>query len=541
MATRKQDRAEIFVEYTKSVCPVCKVVVDAQVNIRDDKVYLRKRCREHGEFEALVYGDAQAYLSSARFNKPGTLPLTFQTEVKHGCPSDCGLCPEHKQHACLGIIEVNTACNLDCPICFADSGHQPDGYSITLEQCEHMLDVFVESEGEAEVVMFSGGEPTIHKHILDFIDLAQVKPIRNVNLNTNGIRLATDKRFVAALGERNGRDGKSINIYLQFDGFEERTHREIRGKDLRERKRMALDNCAEAGLTVTLVGAVEGGLNEHELGDIVEFGLAHPAVRSVSFQPVMHSGRHVEFDPLTRLTNSDVLELIAAQRPEWFRKEDFFPVPCCFPTCRSVTYLLAEGTPGEPDFGVVPIPRLIQVEDYLDYVSNRVVPDSAIREALEKLWSASAFMGTETTEQQLRRTAEALDCADACGVNLPEALENLTDRTFMIVVQDFQDPYTLNVKQLMKCCVEEITPDGRMIPFCAYNSVGYREQVRAQQSGVQVADVVPNATELLPMVVDSPYGSKVAGAPGMSQGGNGTGTQPAVAPDATNVGSRVVK
>lgn len=539
MTVQKRDRDEVFVEYTKSICPVCKVVLDAQVNIRENKVYLRKRCKEHGRFEALVYGDAQAYLDSARFNKPGTIPLTFQTEVRDGCPSDCGLCPEHKQHACLGIIEVNTNCNLDCPICFADSGHQPDGYSITLEQCDRMLDVFVESEGEAEVVMFSGGEPTIHKHILDFIDLAQTKAIRNVNLNTNGIRLATDKRFVAALGERNGRNGKSINIYLQFDGFDKRTHLEIRGKDLRERKRRALDNCAEAGLTVTLVAAVERGLNEHELGDIIEFGIAHPAVRSVSLQPVTHSGRHVEFDPLTRLTNPDVIKLIAEQRPDWFVKNDFFPVPCCFPTCRSITYLLTEGTAGQPDFGVVPIPRLLRVEDYLDYVSNRVVPDYAIREALEKLWSASAFMGTVTTEERLRQTAEALDCADACGVNLPEALANLTDRAFMIVVQDFQDPYTLNVKQLMKCCVEEITPDGRLIPFCAYNSVGYREQVRAQMSGVKVADVVPNSVELQPLLIDSPYGSKIAGTPDTA--GNGNGRRPAIAPDTTNVGQRAVR
>jgi 7,8-dihydro-6-hydroxymethylpterin dimethyltransferase len=526
---RKADRDEVFVEYTKSICPLCKVVLDAQVNIRDNKVYLRKRCREHGWFEALVYGDAQAYLASARFNKPGTIPLTFQTEVRDGCPSDCGLCPEHKQHACLGIIEVNTNCNLDCPICFADSGHHPDGYAITLQQCERMLDVFVASEGEAEVVMFSGGEPTIHKNILEFIDAAQARPIRNVNLNTNGIRLAADKRFVAALGERNGRRGKSINVYLQFDGFDERTHREIRGRDLREIKQRALDNCAEAGLTVTLVAAVERGLNEHELGDIIEFGLAHPAVRSVSFQPVTHSGRHLEFDPLTRLTNSDVIELVAAQRPGWLRKEDFFPVPCCFPACRSITYLLTAGTPGQPDFGVVPIPRLIHVEDYLDYVSNRVVPDYAVREALEKLWSASAFMGSATTEDKLRQAAEALNCADACGVNLPEAIAHLTSRAFMIVVQDFQDSYTLNVKQLMKCCVEEITPDGRLIPFCAYNSVGYREQVREQMSGVPVTDVVPNATGLQSLLAESPYGSKIAG--------NGGGRR---ATDATNVGRRAV-
>ncbi len=526
----KRDRDELFVEYTKSICPVCKVVVDAQVNIRDGKVYLRKRCRQHGVFEALVYGDAQMYLDTARFNKPGTIPLTFQTDVKDGCPSDCGLCPEHKQHACLGIIEVNTGCNLDCPICFADSGHQPDGYSISVEQCERMLDTFVASEGEAEVVMFSGGEPTIHKQILEFIDAAQARPIRAVNLNTNGIRLASDDRFVVELGARN-RPGRAVNIYLQFDGLEERTHREIRGRDLRQIKQRALDNCAEIGLTVTLVAAVERGLNDHELGAIIEYGLSHPAVRSVAFQPVTHSGRHLTFDPLTRLTNSDLIHGIAAQRPQWFQASDFFPVPCCFPTCRSITYLLTEGSPGTPDFAVVPIPRLLNVEDYLDYVSNRVVPDYAVREALEKLWSASAFMGTDTTTDRLARAAAALDCADACGVNLPEAVANLTDRAFMIVIQDFQDPYTLNVKQLMKCCVEEITPDGRLIPFCAYNSVGYREQVRQAMSGVPIADVVPNAVPLQPILTDSPYGSKIAG--------NGGGGRAAIAPDATNVGGRI--
>jgi uncharacterized radical SAM superfamily Fe-S cluster-containing enzyme len=521
--TGKRDREEVFVEYTKSICPVCKVVVDAQVNIRSGKVYLRKRCREHGWFEALVYGDAQAYLTATRFNKPGTIPLAFQTEVVEGCPSDCGLCPEHKQHACLGIIEVNTACNLDCPICFADSGHQPDGYSITAEQCARMLDTFVASEGEAEVVMFSGGEPTIHKHILDFVDLALARPIRNVVVNTNGVRLARDRRFAAALGERNGRDGKSISVYLQFDGLEEATHRAIRGADLRAIKQQALDNCAEAGLTVALATAVERGVNEHEVGAILRFAVEHPAVRSVVFQPVTHSGRHVEFDPLRRLTNSDVIEAIAEQCPDWLRADDFVPVPCCFPTCRSITYLIAHGG------AVVPIPRLLDVEDYLDYLSNRVLPDAGLRAALEKLWSASAFPGTATSTASLAATGPQLECA-ACGIDLPQAVKDLGQRAFMVVVQDFQDPYTLNVKQLMKCCVEEITPDGRLIPFCAYNSVGYREQVRTQMSGVPVADVVPNATELAPILDDSPYGSKIAR--------NGRAVDRAR--DQTNVGRRAV-
>ena len=179
------DRDEVFVEYTKSICPVCKVVVDGQVNVRAGRIYLRKRCPEHGTFEALLYSDAQMYFDSVRFNKPGTIPLEYQTEVVDGCPLDCGLCPEHKQHACLGIIEVNTGCNLDCPVCFADSGHQPDGFSLTLEQVDAALDAFVRSEGSPEVVMFSGGEPTIHPLILEFVQLATHKGIELVTLNTN--------------------------------------------------------------------------------------------------------------------------------------------------------------------------------------------------------------------------------------------------------------------------------------------------------------------------------------------------------------------
>ncbi|MDI3313362.1 MAG: radical SAM protein [Mycobacterium sp.] len=525
MTTAKRDLHEVFVEYTKSICPVCKVVVDAQVNIRDGKVYLRKRCREHGGFEALIYGDAQMYTDSARFNKPGTMPLRFQTEIREGCPSDCGLCPDHKQHACLGLIEVNTGCNLDCPICFADSGHHPDGYAITIAHCERMLDALVAAEGEPEVVMFSGGEPTIHKQLLDFVDAAQARPVKTVIINTNGIRLASDRGFVADLAERN-RPGHPVHIYLQFDGLDEATHRAIRGRDLRDIKAQALDNCAGAGLTVSLVAAVERGLNEHELGPIIRHGMAHPAVQSVVFQPVTHAGRHLRFDPLTRLTNSDIIHAIAAQLPDWFRAGDFFPVPCCFPSCRSITYLLTDGEQ------VVPIPRLLDVEDYLDYVSNRVIPDLAIREALEKLWSASAVLGTDTAAAPLQLAATALDCADACGVNLPEALANLTDRVFAIVIQDFQDPFTLNVKQLMKCCVQQLTPDGRLIPFCAYNSVGYREQVRERLTGVPVPDIVPNAVPLAGLLADSPHGSKLAvpgGVPGRR-----------AARDATNTGSKAV-
>jgi uncharacterized radical SAM superfamily Fe-S cluster-containing enzyme len=491
-APAKVDRDEVFLEYTKSICPVCKVVIDAEVNVRENRVVMRKRCPEHGPFEALVYSDAELYMSQLRFNKPGTIPLEFQTEVKDGCPLDCGLCPEHKQHACLGIIETNTACNLDCPVCFADSGHQPDGYSLTRDQVELMLDTFVRSEGEPEVVMLSGGEPTIHPEIVTFIAMAQERGIRSVMLNTNGIRLARDPRFVDELARL------GPHIYLQFDGFELETHLAMRGKDLRADKERALEACERAGLHVTLVAAVERGVNEREAGAIVRFGVSHPAVMSVAFQPVTHSGRHALFDPLERLTNADVIKLLAEQVPEWYRASDFVPVPCCFPTCRSMSYALVD------EDGVIPFTRLLDVESYLDYVSNRFFPDVSVRGAFERMFSSSAAPGAESLLKACR----------SCGLDpsiFAELLDDPWRNLFVVVIQDFQDPYTLNVRQLMKCCVEEITPDGRLIPFCAYNSVGYREQVREQLSGVHVAPVVPNARPLLPLLRPTPYGSRTAG------------------------------
>jgi uncharacterized radical SAM superfamily Fe-S cluster-containing enzyme len=450
---------------THSICPRCRRLLDAELVERDGRVVLARACPDHGRFEAVVYGDAARYLDIQRFNKPGESPLRRQTEALRGCPHDCGICPEHAQHTCLGIIEVNTACNLDCPICFAESGtgQLEHGYSLALEEVEAMLDAFVEAEGQPESVQLSGGEPSIHPEILEMLAAAKAREIPLVMLNTNGIRLARDPRFAPALAEI------GVHVYLQFDGFDGATQLAIRGKPLTEEKLRALERCAEAGLSVSLAAAIERDLNEHEVGPIIRFGIDHPAVTGVFFQPVTHSGRfRADADPLEKLTNSDVIETIAEQLPEWFRADDFVPVPCCSPSCRSATFVLYDGE------DVVPLTRLVDVEDYLDYVTNRALPDLQIREALEGLWSAKAAGGSAPV-------AERLECV-ACATAIPPELGQVAARGFMIVVQDFQDPYTLDVQKLRKCCVSEITPDGRLIPFCAYNSVGYRERVRRERS-----------------------------------------------------------
>ena len=470
---QKQDADHIFYELTRSICPECRRIIDGHVLLRNNKVYMRKRCPEHGEFEGLIYGDAQAYTSHTKFNKPGTIPLQFSTEIAMGCPHDCGLCPDHQQHSCVGIIEVNTACDMDCPLCFADAGH---GYSLTIAEVEDILDHFVATEGDPEVVQFSGGEPSIHPDIIPMLRAAKERNIANVMLNTNGKRIANDDAFLAELAEL------KPFIYFQFDGFERETYRIIRGEpEILPEKIRALDRLAEIGCMTILVPAIERGVNEHEIGDIIKFGLEHPAVYGINFQPAFHAGRHMPHDPLQRITIPDLLKAVEAQTDGLFLESDFTPVPCCFPTCNSATYAYID-----QDGTVLPLSRLVNVDNYLDYFTNRVLPDLKmnLRPALEMLWSSSAAPGMEKATRNFVLTCAACGIIGG-GIDLGEIAQHM----FMIMFQDFMDLYTFNQKNLMKCCKEILLPDGYQIPFCAYNTVGYREQARGQLAARQRARI----------------------------------------------------
>lgn len=458
----RQDTDYVFYELTRTICPECRRLLDGHILLRGGKVYLRRRCPEHGELVALVYGDAEAYVAASKFNKPGTIPLRFGAERSTGCPYDCGLCPDHQQHACVGIIEVNSACNMDCPLCFANAGA---GFNLALEDVEQILDDFVAAEGNPEFVQFSGGEPTIHPALTQMVKAAKARGIPHVMINTNGRRIANDDAFLAELAETRP------SIYFQFDGFEASTYAAIRGEpDLLREKLRALDRLAEIGCDVVLVPAIERDVNLHEVGRIVQFGIEHPAVRGVNFQPAFHAGRHASHDPLRRVTIPDILRELEAQTGGTFLVSDFVPVPCCFPTCNSVTYAYLDD-----DGQVIPLPRLLDVEDYLDYITNRIIPDvnAEVRAALEGLWSSAAVPGSDRASRDF-----ALSCA-ACDLPALD-LGELSRRVFMVMLQDFMDPWTFSQKNLMKCCKEFLLPGGVQVPFCAYNTLGYREQARVQ-------------------------------------------------------------
>src|SRR5436190_2911319 len=231
------DRPYLFYELTNSLCATCLRKVEAKVIIEDDCVYLHKWCPEHRFQKVLISTDAEYYKLSRQTLKPGQMPRKFNTPIRYGCPYDCGLCPDHEQHSCLTLVEITDACNLACPICYSESGPHRAGQHRSLEQIEFMLDRIVENEAEPDVVQISGGEPTIHPQFFAILDAAKRRPIKHLMVNTNGVKIAADAEFAARLKQYM----PGFEVYLQFDSLRAEPLRALRGDDLSDVRRKALE------------------------------------------------------------------------------------------------------------------------------------------------------------------------------------------------------------------------------------------------------------------------------------------------------------
>src|SRR3954471_4100895 len=281
----------LFNGQTSSLCETCLEVVPAKIIIEDEQVFYLKRCRDHGVQKTLISDDLDYWRKQKLWIKPGDRPLTNQTRTEAGCPFACGLYPDHEQHSCLAIIEINQACNLACPVCFANAtdvhgSHRP------LDQIERMLDALVESEGEPDLVQLSGGEPTIHPDFFAILDAVKRRPVRHVMINTNGVRIAQDAAFVERLASYAPR----LEVYLQFDSLDDDALMDLRGAKLSRIRQQALEALERVGLATTLVAVVKRGVNDQEVADIVRHALTWNCVRGVTFQPVQDAGRNEGFD-----------------------------------------------------------------------------------------------------------------------------------------------------------------------------------------------------------------------------------------------------
>lgn len=413
---------EVFAR-TKSVCPVCLRTIDAEKAVAGDGfVHLIKTCPEHGFFDTLIWeGSADEYLAWG-----GACP---GDEADDGCPNNCGLCAEHKSEGCCVLLELTRRCNLRCPVCFASAGGEGD---LGLDEIARLYDMLMARGGPFNIQL-SGGEPTMRDDLPEIVRLGQERGFTFFQLNTNGLRLASEAGYAAKL--------HAVGVscaFLQFDGLRPGTYETLRGRDILAEKLRAIDACERAGLPVVLVPTLVPGVNVDELGGILRFALGRgKVVRGVHFQPVSYFGRCELPEPETRLTIPRVIREIEAQTGGAMKFADFGGGGAESPWCSF-------------------------------HASYRKLPDGRLK-ALPRRESACCC----------KKSSEARDfVADRWGLGsavrededgFDRFMRETVENTFTVSGMAFMDADSLELDRLRRCYISEADAERGMVPFCAYN------------------------------------------------------------------------
>nr|WP_245546672.1 radical SAM protein [Leeia oryzae] len=421
-----------------------------------------KWCPVHGEERVLLSDDITYYKQCREvYIKKPEMPFYFNTKMEFGCPYDCGLCPDHMQHSCLSIIDINEECNLECPVCYAESGPKKQNHK-TLEAVRRMLDVVVRNEKEPDVLQVSGGEPTLHPQFFEILDEIKTRPIRHVMINTNGIRLAKDMAFV----ERLATYKQGLEIYLQFDSLRDDRLKVLRGAELAKIREQALANLNRLNISTTLVMMVKKGLNDDEIGPVIQHALGYACVRGVTIQPIQQAGRVEDYSfAKHKLTISEIRRKIAEQSSV-FSLEDVIPVPCN-PDNLAMAYAL------KLDNDVMPLSGLVDPAILLEASKNTIVFESqpGLKEHIFKTFSTNL-----DAAGQANCLSELMCCLPKIQhVNL--SYENV----FRVLIVNFMDADTMDIRALKKSCIHFATEE-KMIPFEAYN-LFYRSAEQRQKLG----------------------------------------------------------
>ncbi len=414
---------------------------------RGDATYLLKTCPAHGTYETLIWKGAPPFHDWKRPKKP-TGPGVSKETPGRGCPFDCGLCPDHRQRSCTVVMEVTQRCNLRCPVCYADSG-DTDGGDEAIESLITRIRQIRQKAGDCHIQL-SGGEPTVREDLPELVSASREAGFSFVQINTNGIRLARKSAYAKTL-----KAAGLSSVFLQFDGTDDGVHRRLRGQPLMKEKLAAIAACEGAGIGVVLVSTLVPGVNTNQVGKILETGLSHsPTVRGVHFQPISYFGRFGgEPTEEMRLSLPQLMRQLERQSGGKVKVSHFKPPGCENPRCSfHANYVLTAasallplsrgGCCGEPETAETGAKRAIS------YVARQ--------------WAAPRVTAPAATEP--------------LGSSSPDGawrLESFIDRaathTFTISAMAFMDAWNIDLERLRDCCIHVASPQGNLIPFCAYN------------------------------------------------------------------------
>jgi len=499
---------------TESLCPECKKVIEAKIYEEKGKVVMKKTCKEHGTFKDVVWSDAKYYLWAEEFAVDGIGIENPKIGKKNPvCPDDCGLCNIHKSHTVLANLDLTNRCNLTCPVCFANANNsgyvmEPDFETVV----KMMQELRNEKPLPCSAIQFAGGEPTIYPHFIEVIKKAHELGFSQVQAATNGIRFAEDAKFVQKC-----HDAGLNTAYLQFDGFDDNQYRKVRGYPMLAIKKQAMENMRNTKnghMSVCLVPTIVNKINDDQIGPIVEFAVKNiDIVHAVNFQPVAFSGRINKKELQEhRITIPDVLDRIIDAYP-MLTKKDFYPVPSMtslseiigvlneepkitfssHPHCGVGTFVFV-GPKGE----MVPITQFVRVGDLLKYMGDLAKKTEVKQKAGSlsyKLMKSAGktSLGKRVAVNKIKSFIikdKVPDFIDIEGLLAPllekgnkDALAKFTWNALMIGTMHFQDAYNYDVQRVMRCVIHYVTPDLRIIPFCAYNSgPTYRTEIESTYS-----------------------------------------------------------
>ncbi|WP_430298153.1 radical SAM protein [Sinomonas sp. B1-1] len=489
-------RGDRIHRYVTAFCPECHKENPplAQVRrlsgallVRDGRVWLERGCPDHGLVRTMYDESPEILTYLEKWQAPTKQHVPDAVGNYRPIPEAYayGLPAMQTQHTCILLQDVIEHCNLRCPTCFTASGPKLQGVAPLAEVLANVDTRLSRENGRIDVLMLSGGEPTLYPYLAELLEELVARPIVRIMVNSNGVLIATDDHLLETLKKHRER----VEVYLQYDGPSRESSVYHRGGDLTRFKDLAISRLSEAGVFTTLTMTATLGVNDGEIGDVVMRALDTPYMGGVALQPVFGSGRGHGIDAMDRLTHGGVLARLEEQTGGVVSWHDLTALPCSHPHCASVGYMLKD------DSGVWrSLTQLIGHDRLLtwlqldpDSLPNRIA-DSALPLGMRSIMKSSLLdLLSEQSSLSHPSTAElwkniCTQCDLGIGTlstlaigSLPGQYQRLrkllAERVTRITVKPFMDISTMIEERLMQCCVHVGTKsdDGahQCAPFCA--------------------------------------------------------------------------